>query len=506
MLKKTIRDSSIATLLGLAPHYLVFYLFGTPLLTESIAEWIMKNTPSAAALWILSTFGAWAKPFAMTGGLFALGLCLWVPALLSYWRNRKYERFFVLVVLAVPAVVLIQRYFEYRSWGGSLSFWVPALLTLLVVGKPSLELMDEDWGEASEYAMQFVGRGKPRRDFLTAIGVTALPVVMGGGVVGVAIESYLREMFSANRATEPVSLFSFDAPKENSRFPGSLVRSWLTKVGDFYRMSKNAVDPTIDPRAWRLEVTADGRRLASFSYSELLRLPRLDRFVTLRCISNTLSSDLMGNAAWSGIHLHQLIARDRVPNDAIAVAFEGVDGHGDSLSIDYAFSDETLLALGMNGNTLDRRHGFPIRVLCPRYFGFKHIKWLKEIRFVTQPYVGTYQKMGYEREAPVHTMCSIDNVKREQGRLLCGGIAFAGSRGIQRVQVRLGDGDWVDAELEAGLAPLSWVRYRAELTDDPNAPTLQARAVDGEGNWQSDKIVPMFPAGVAGPTIRKLKG
>ncbi|MCU0226328.1 MAG: molybdopterin-dependent oxidoreductase [Bryobacterales bacterium] len=506
MLKKTIRDSSIATLLGLAPHYLSFYLFGTGLLTESIAEWIMKNTPSAAALWILSNLGAWAKPFAMTGGLFTLGLCLWVPALLSYWRNRKYERFFILVVLAIPAVVVIQRFFEFHSLGGSLSFWIPALLALMVVGKPSLELMDEDWGEASEYAMQFVGRGKPRRDFLASIGVTALPVVMGGGVVGVAIESYLRELMAANRATEPVPLFSFDQPKENPRFPRGLVRSWLTQVGDFYRMSKNAVDPAIDPRGWRLEVTADGKRLGSFSYAELMRLPRQERFVTLRCISNTLNSDLMGNAAWSGIQLSQLIARDRVPTNAIAVAFEGVDGHGDSLSIDYAFSDETLLALGMNGNTLDRRHGFPIRVLCPRYFGFKHIKWLKEIRFVTQPYVGTYQKMGYEREAPVHTMCSIDNVTREAGRLLCGGIAFAGSRGIQRVQVRLGEAEWVDAELETGLSALSWVRYRAELADLADAATLQARAQDGAGAWQSETIVPMFPAGVAGPTIRKLKG
>lgn len=504
MLKKTIRDSSIATLLGLAPHYLAFYLFGTSLLTESIAEWIMKNTPSAAALWILETFGPLAKPFAMTGGLFTLGLCLWVPAMLSYWRNRKYERFFVLVVLAVPAVVVIQRFFEYRSLGGSLAFWIPALLALLIVGKPHLELLDEDWGEASEYAMQFVGKGKPRRDFLTSIGVTALPIVMSGGVVLVAVESYLREMLSANRAVEPVRLFSFEAPPEDSRYPRSIVRPWLTKLADFYRMSKNAVDPTIDVRGWRLEINAGGRRLASYSYNELLSFPREQRFVTLRCISNTLNSDLMGNAAWSGIRLSQLIARDRVPPGTIAVAFEGVDGHGDSLSVDYAFSDETLLALGMNGNTLDRTHGFPIRVLCPRYFGFKHIKWLKEIRFVTEPYVGTYQKMGYEREAPVHTMCSIDNFSREGGRLVCGGIAFAGSRGINRVQVRLGQGEWKEAELETGLSPLSWVRYRAELADDSAAATLEARAMDGQGVWQADRIVPMFPAGVAGPTVRKL--
>lgn len=504
MLKKTIRDSSLATLVGLAPHYLAFYLLGTGLLTESIAEWIMKNTPSAAALWILENLGPWAKPFAMTGGLFTLGICLWVPAVLSYLRNRKYERFFILVVLAIPAVVVIQNFFEYQSWLGSLFFWLPALLTLMIVGKPHLELMDEDWGEASEYAMQFVGRGKPRRHFLAKFGKTALPLVMGGGVVLVALESYLREKVSANRAVEPVSLFSYEPPAADSRYPASLVRPWLTKVEKFYRMSKNAVDPTIDPRTWRLEIKADDRRLASYSYNELLALPREERFVTLRCISNTLTSNLMGNAAWSGIQLSQLIARDRVPAGTIGVAFVGTDDHGDSLSVDYAFSEETMLALGMNGDTLDRKHGFPIRVLCPNYFGFKHIKWLKEIRFVTEPYEGTYQKMGYNREAPVHTMCSIDNFVREGGVIRFGGIAFAGSRGIQRVEVRAGNGAWAEAELERSFSRYSWVRYRAELADEGQASVVQARAQDGQGRWQEEAEIPMFPAGVAGPTIRKL--
>ncbi|MDZ7637144.1 MAG: molybdopterin-dependent oxidoreductase [Bryobacterales bacterium] len=504
MLKKTIRDSSVATLIGLVPHYLAFYLAGTPLLTESIAEWIMKNTPSAWALSILDTMGPWAKPFAVTGGLFVLGLCLWIPAMLSYWRNRKYERFVILAVLAVPAIVTIHRFFEYRSAGGAWAFWAPALIALFLIGKPHLELLDEDWGEASEYAHKFIGKGKPRRGFLKLAARVGLPAVMGGGVVLVAVESYLRELAAANRASAPVTLFSFRPPTSNTSFAPGLVRAWLTPVEKFYRMSKNAVDPAIDPRFWRLEIKAGNRTIRSYSYAELLSMKREIRAGTLRCISNTLNSDLMANAVWAGLSLGQLVERSEVPPGTVAVVFEGIDGHGDSLSVEYAFGEETFLALGMNGETLNRQHGFPIRMLCPRYYGFKNIKWLKEIRFATEPYTGTYQKMGYTREAFVYTMSTIDELQRAGDRVQFGGVAFAGSRGIRKVEVRVGGGEWSQAEMEPALAKYSWVRYKADLPVSPDASVLEVRAMDGDGAWQTEKVIPMFPSGVAGPTTRKL--
>lgn len=504
MLKKTIRDSSVATLIGLFPHYLSFYLAGTPLLTESIAEWIMKNTPSAWAIWLLQWMGPWAKPFAVTGGLFVLGFCLWIPSMLSYWRNRKYERMVILAVLAVPAILLIHRFFDYHSAGGAWAFWAPALITLFLVGKPHLELLDEDWGEASEYAHQFIGKGKPRRAFLKLAAKAAVPAVMGGGVALVALESYLREVAVARRASSPVSLFSYEEPASAATFAQGLARTWLTPVAKFYRMSKNPVDPAIDPRVWRLQVRSGGRVIRSYSYPELLAMQREIRPVTLRCISNTLNSDLMGNAVWAGVSLSQLVDRAQAPPGTVAVVFEGVDGHGDSLPLDYAFGEETFLALGMNGGTLNREHGFPIRMLCPRYYGFKNIKWLKEIRFVSEPYEGTYQKMGYAREAAVHTMCAIDELREEGGRLLMGGVAFAGSRGIRRVQVRAGGGEWTDAELEPAVSKYSWTRYKASVASAPGITQVQARAMDGDGRWQAEEEIPMFPGGVAGPTVRKL--
>jgi hypothetical protein len=211
MLKKTIRDSVIATLAGIVPHYLAFYLFGSVLLTESVATWLLGHVPSGPSAGLTDTLGPWARPFAVTAGLFVLGVCLWIPALLSYWRNRKYERFLILVVLTIPGIVLIQKYFGYHSALGSWTFWLPALVTLMIVGKPHLELIDEDWGEASEYAMQFVGKGKPQQGKLSRMGRFSLPVAVIAGLLLVAVESYVRSVLISPQPQGRSTLFVTDS-------------------------------------------------------------------------------------------------------------------------------------------------------------------------------------------------------------------------------------------------------------------------------------------------------
>ena len=157
----------------------------------------------------------------------------------------------------------------------------------------------------------------------------------------------------------------------------------------------------------------------------------------------------------------------------------------------------------MNGKTLNRVHGFPFRLIAPRYYGFKSVKWMAEIRLCTQPYFGTWPKMGYTKEPVVHTMSYIDRVRRENGTALIGGVAFAGVRGIERVELRVGQGIWTPAQLEAPLSPYTWTRWKASLSAG-GSNVIEARALAGDGRWQAVEETPLFPNGVAGPTLKKL--
>jgi DMSO/TMAO reductase YedYZ molybdopterin-dependent catalytic subunit len=338
-----------------------------------------------------------------------------------------------------------------------------------------------------------------RRGFLAA----AAPAIMIAGTAGVAVESWTRNRAYAGKAVEPVELWPHRFPSERESFAPGLVRPSVTGVDTFYGMSKNTVDPVLDPREWKLRITLDGQPLRQYSYPELLSLPRIQRYTTMRCVSNTLTSNLMGTAEWSGIHPRQLIDPSTIPTAVVEIALIGADGHDDSLPLSYAYSEEILLALGMNGKTLNRVHGFPFRLIAPKYYGFKSVKWMTEIRLCTKPYFGTWPQMGYTKEPVVHTMSYVDRVRREGGVVLAGGIAFAGLRGVDRVEVRAGGGVWSPAELEAPLSPYTWTRWKVRLAAG-EAKTLEVRALARDGRWQAVKEKPLFPDGVAGPTIKKL--
>ena len=434
MLQRSIRISSLAALTLCAVNYAGFLVLGWPLLTDRIAEWIMAHTPNQYSVAILHACGEWAKPFAATGALAAIGFVLFCVV-----------------------------------FGWSL-FRKP-----LPAPDPS------------------------RRQFLSTS--FAVPLVMTAGTAAVAVESWSRNRAYAARAVEPSPLWPFAPPPDT--FAPDVVRPIVTSVDSFYGMSKNTVDPVIDPRTWRLQVTVDGRPHKSYSYAELLALPRTQRYTTMRCVSNTLNSNLMGTAEWSGLFLRQLVDPARVGASVVEVAFLGADGHDDSLPVETAFSDELLLAIGMNGNTLNQVHGFPFRLLAPRYYGFKSVKWLAEIRLVTQPYFGTWPKMGYTKEPVIHTMSYFDRVRRAGDGLVVGGVSFAGLRGVRQVQIRAGQGSWVEADLDTPVSPYALTRWKARISA-PGATMVEARAMDGAGRWQAVEERPLFPDGVAGPTIKKL--
>jgi DMSO/TMAO reductase YedYZ molybdopterin-dependent catalytic subunit len=403
----------------------------------------------------------------------------------SFSSDRKVSGTATLVTGAAVAFAL-NWFCGFSSVAGSLAFWITALaIVSLVPFRAHQPLAIES---------------PARRQLLTSVARAGLPIVMGGGVLAVAAESFLRDQVLAERAIQPTNLFPFSSPIDRPSFGGGLVRTDVTPVREFYGMSKDSVDPVIDPRTWRLNITVEGRTIRRFTYGDLLAMQRQNRYVTLRCISNTLQSDLMGTAAWAGVHLSQLVERNAVPPDIVEVAFIGTEGHDDSVKLDYAYIDETLLALGMNGKTLSRTHGFPVRLLAPRYYGCRNVKWIGEIRFVSKSYLGTWQRLGYTNEPIIHTASHIDHMRRDGPILQFGGVSFAGSRGIRAVRVRANDGPWEPARLEPALSPYTWTRWVAQLRA-PEGAKIEANAQDGCGAWQELSAGNPFPNGPSGPTI-----
>jgi len=225
--------------------------------------------------------------------------------------------------------------------------------------------------------------------------------------------------------------------------------------------------------------------------------------VTLQCISNLVGGDLVGTAKWTGVPLAQVLERAGGAGEgAVRVVFHAVGGYTDSLPMAKALEPTTVVAYGMNGRSLPRAHGFPARIVAPGIYGMKNVKWLERIEVVDYDYEGYWQRSdGWDNVAEIKTASRIDvPAELTAGSGVVAGVAWAGDRGIRRVEVSLdGGASWTPAILHRELARAAWRQWRLPLPAGISGRhRLKVRAVDGHGDLQTASPAPPHPSGASG--------
>jgi DMSO/TMAO reductase YedYZ molybdopterin-dependent catalytic subunit len=272
-----------------------------------------------------------------------------------------------------------------------------------------------------------------------------------------------------------------------------------------YTVDESIIDPNIDRRSWRLRIDGLVGRPVSLGYDELLAMPATEQYVTLQCISNLVGGDLVSTAKWTGVPLARVLERaGGAGGGAVRVVFHAVGGYSDSLPLAKALAPTTVVAYGMNDRSLPRAHGFPARIIAPGIYGMKNVKWLERIEVVDYDYRGYWQRSdGWDNIAEIKTASRIDvpaELTSASDTGVVAGLAWAGDRGIRRVEVSLDAGaSWVPATLRRELARAAWRQWRLPLPGGfQGRRTLEVRAVDGRGDLQTPRQAPPHPSGASG--------
>lgn len=277
----------------------------------------------------------------------------------------------------------------------------------------------------------------------------------------------------------------------------------ITSNDDFYTVSKNFLDPVVEAKSWRLEVKGVVSQPYRLTYDEFRALESVEQMTTLECISNEIGGDLISNAVWRGVRLSDLIARAAPQPGVRKVVFKCADGYEDSIALGKALEPTTIVAHEMNGVPLPPAHGFPARVVVPGIYGMKNAKWVTEIRLLDYDFKGYWQERGWSDEAVIQTMSRIDvpgpkRLPREP--LTAGGIAFAGDRGVGRVEVSFDRGrTWHEAAIKTLPGKAAWTLWTREW-EPPSADhhLLIVRATDGLGQVQPETPADPLPDGAQG--------
>jgi DMSO/TMAO reductase YedYZ molybdopterin-dependent catalytic subunit len=482
----------------------LYFTLGAPTPVALLGDYVLKHIDVNTFLRLLLAFGPNAKkgPLGLALlGMIAVGTVLsWLYALLvrvplpvHSVRPSGREWFTTLgfaVSMTLIATLLFWNELRQNQFGLPLD-WAVVIAILCLLGDFSAYALTL----CLTYRVLLPKQIQPdksalvqrRRQLLARAGVFSLGLGAGAASFGLA-QRYLQ------------NYTSYDGMKtwtHNDMVPP------ITPNDQHYVVTQNAVDPTPNIALWRLEVSGLVQRPGNYTYEELQMLPSTSRAITLECIANGIGDHLISTAIWQGVSLSTLLEHHGGKQaTARYAAFYSVDGYNISLPLDEVLAADALLAWRMNGAELPMRHGYPLRVLIPGRYGEENPKWLTRVELTDHFVQGLYSSQGWYN-GPLHTISRIDHPR---GKLALGqtaeigGIAFAGNRGIERVEVSVDSGaTWQEASLDQPLSSDSWRFWQLSWRpSQARTYTLVARATDGARAVQTSQQQGTVPNGATG--------
>ena len=292
----------------------------------------------------------------------------------------------------------------------------------------------------------------------------------------------------------------------------------------------NSVSLDLDASDWRL--TVEGGAVSEpleLTYAEIRSLPSRTLTSYLECAGNHRAmfnlmngqeasgtqwmTGAVSNGEWVGAQLRDVLTLAGIQSDAASVLLIGLDvespeeGFRYVMPVEKALDPDTLLAYALNGETLPRDHGFPVRVLAPGWVGRANVKWLGRIvvsseQLWTRNNTTSYTLIGDEyppRGESLGQPVTAQVIKSAlalpwpaelpAGRHRIHGYAHSPSGPISRVEWRMDSGQtWNTARLSGSQPDRSWARFEFQWNAAPGEHAILTRATDAAGNTQPDRI------------------
>ncbi|XP_074563034.1 sulfite oxidase [Curcuma longa] len=328
--------------------------------------------------------------------------------------------------------------------------------------------------------------------------------------------------------------------------------SYITPVDFFYKRNHGPIPIVDDIESYRVSIGGLVKNPLEISISEIRKLPKYNVIATLQCAGNRRTEmsktrkvrgvgwdvAAVGNAKWGGAKLADVLELVGISKNTSSSPLGGK--HVEFISIDKCKEEnggpykasiplrqatnpeaDVLLAYEMNGETLNRDHGYPLRVIVPGVIGARSVKWLDRISIIEEECQGFFMQKDYkmfppsvnwdnidwssrkaQMDFPVQSaICSLEDVDFvKPGKVTVAGYAVAGGgRGIERVDISVDGGKtWIEAQrCQTGNIPYqsddlnndkwAWVLFKA-VVDVPERTVIIAKAVDTASNVQPENV------------------
>jgi len=225
-----------------------------------------------------------------------------------------------------------------------------------------------------------------RRDFIRAGAIAGSSLFAPAAMSAVVPERRLARLSGVSKST-----YSTDET------PNSFED--ISSYNNFYEFGLGKDDPIVyaedfRPRPWTIEVSGHAGKTGTFDFDDFMKPFDLEeRIYRMRCVEAWSMV-----IPWVGISLAEVVKHFQPTSKAQYVAFEtlndreqmpGLRGRSldwpyrEGLTIAEATNPLPILAVGIYGNVIPNQNGAPIRLVVPWKYGFKGIKSIVKMKFMS---------------------------------------------------------------------------------------------------------------------------
>jgi len=172
------------------------------------------------------------------------------------------------------------------------------------------------------------------------------------------------------------------------------------KLGSINDFRENSIKgpQQVDKNSYQLDITGLISTPTSYSYDDILNLPKYQKVVTLNCVEGWSVK-----ALWEGILIKDLLKNVTIKPEAKTIIFYAVDGYSTSFPLDYILQNNIIMADKLNGVELPSERGFPFQLVAEQKWGYKWIKWINKIELSDNTnYQGFWESRGYNNDGDLN--------------------------------------------------------------------------------------------------------
>jgi len=149
--------------------------------------------------------------------------------------------------------------------------------------------------------------------------------------------------------------------------------------------------PDWDMNSYRFKVWGLVENPIEMTYEELLGLPSVELIADFHCVTRWSVKDLL----WEGVPTAYILNIVKPKEKARFVMVHCLEGYTTNMPIEYLLEEDSILAYKMNGQTIPKRHGYPLRLVVPKLYAWKSAKYVWGIELIERDTPGFWEQRGY---------------------------------------------------------------------------------------------------------------